>query len=256
MDKGFTLVELAMVLFIVSLLLGGLLGPLSTRMEGEERRQTTVTLNEIRDSLIAYAMVNGHLPCPDCPASGTSAGCGIINTADSSSIGDGIEDGITSTSSVAARASSNFSQCATVEGNLPWVTLGVPQFDAWGNRFAYRVTALFADDTDGESPPNLNCTVTAGVSFQICSQGNIRVNDASGNAIAQNIPALVISYGKNANDAGNPASTLEQTNQNTGSAIFIDTIFSNNPAVQFDDILRWIPPNTLVYRMVQAERLP
>jgi len=252
MDKGFTLVELAMVLFIISLLLGGLLGPLSTRLEGEERRQTTATLNEIRDSLIAYAMVNGHLPCPDCPASGTSAGCGIINTASSTNIGDGQEDLVAGASMVAR--SNPLAQCATAEGNIPWVTLGVTQLDAWGNRFGYRVTDTFADNVDGTG--SSACAVSAGVSFQICSQGNIRVNDAAGTAIAQNIPALVISYGKNANDAGNPSSIVELANQNAGSAIFVDTIYSTNPAVQFDDILSWIPPNTLVYRMVQAERLP
>jgi len=249
MQKGFTLVELAMVLFIVGLLLGGLLVPLSNRMEGEERKQTSAALQEVRNSLIGYAMVNGHLPCPDC--SSASGGCSVINAADAAFLNDGMED-LTDGSSRVTRASP-LAQCATTEGNLPWVTLGVPQFDAWGNRFVYRVTGTFADNTDGTG--NSNCTVTAGVSFQICSAGNITVNDGSGNAVAQNLPALVLSYGKNATEAGNPSSAFEIENQN-GNNIFVDATYSKNPDVQFDDILTWIPANTLIYRMVQAERLP
>ncbi len=71
--KGFTLVELAMVLFIVGLLLGGLLVPLSTRLEQESRSQTNITMGEIKETLLGYSVINGKLPCPDCPASGTSA---------------------------------------------------------------------------------------------------------------------------------------------------------------------------------------
>lgn len=256
---GFTLIELAMVLFIIALILGGVLSPLSTKLELDERTKTSKLLDEARNSLIGYALVNGHLPCPDCPNNTITANCGAVQTSlGSSAINDGNEDGIGSIASGSPpsndRSTTPFATCATDEGNLPWATLGVAEFDAWENHFAYRVTDSFADDTDGAG----SCTMatTTGISFQICSSGNIDVQDGSGNSVADNVPALVISYGRNANETGNPSSTSELENQDNDT-LFIDKDYSSkDTADEFDDMLTWIPTSTLVYRMVQAERLP
>ena len=105
------------------------------------------------------------------------------------------------------RVSSNFDSCATDEGNLPWATLGVPEDDAWENKFHYRVTGTFADD-------NADCsTSTSGISFCLDSSGDINIDDEDGSSVAQNVPAVVISYGANANDVGNPSSDSEKENQ-------------------------------------------
>jgi prepilin-type N-terminal cleavage/methylation domain-containing protein len=63
-SSGFTLVELAMVLFIVSLLIGGLLMPLSAQNEVRGRQETDRALATIREALIGFAAINGRLPCP------------------------------------------------------------------------------------------------------------------------------------------------------------------------------------------------
>ncbi|MGK0296415.1 MAG: type II secretory pathway pseudopilin PulG [Gammaproteobacteria bacterium] len=260
-SSGFTLVELAMVLFVISLVLGGILGPLSTRIEGGERNKTTVLLNEARDSLIGFAMVNGHLPCPDCPDA-TGVGCGGVSAAVATDINDGTEDGVAA-DDFSPVPRPNFVSCATSEGNLPWATLGVNEFDAWGNHFIYRVDQTFADDTDGTAVAG--CSTAAGISFQICSVGDITINDYDNDTgyvvLASKLPALVISYGKNVDDADNPSSDFEQENQDTiapfdTADLFIDKDYSNVPAVEFDDMLIWIPTNFLIYKMVQAERLP
>lgn len=252
--RGFTLIELAMVLFIIALILGGVLTPLSAKLEQDQRRKTQDLLDQARDSLIGFAMVNGHLPCPDCPNSTITANCGAVQSGlGSSAIDDGIEDGIDSGGSPSNdRTTSPFTSCATKEGNLPWTTLGLSEYDAWSNHFTYRVTESFADDQDGTG-----CgTATAGMSFEICSTGNINVEDGSGNAVAQNLPALVISFGKNADEPGNPSSSSEKENQN-GDALFIEKDYTNETGSdQFDDMLMWIPTSTLVYRMVEAEKLP
>jgi prepilin-type N-terminal cleavage/methylation domain-containing protein len=246
--QGFTLIELTIVLFIVSLLLGGILGPLSTRMEVEERNKTELQLEEIKDSLVGFALVNGYLPCPDCDS--TSGNCGSAGlTAD-----DGVEDGVGGGAGVSPRTGNTFESCAIAEGNLPWVTLGLAETDAWGNRFKYRVDETYADDVDGTN--ETDCELTAGMSFQICSSGNITVNNASGTLVADELPFTVISFGANTNDEGNPSSTAETENQDSSNSLFIDTNYSKVAANQFDDLLIWIPNNTLIYRMVQAEKLP
>ncbi len=75
---GFTLVEMAVVLVIIGLLLGGLLIPLSTQMENDKRKETQATLAAIREALIGYAVINGSLrpaPATAAPIRAMSAAC-------------------------------------------------------------------------------------------------------------------------------------------------------------------------------------
>jgi prepilin-type N-terminal cleavage/methylation domain-containing protein len=104
--SGFTLVEMAIVLAVVALLLGGLLPTISSQMEQAQRKETRSSLSEIQQALLGYAIIYGQLPCP------TS----ITDPAD--------EDyGISpDTCNVAP----------TTEGYLPWKTLGVSEVDGWG----------------------------------------------------------------------------------------------------------------------------
>ncbi|MCX7897035.1 MAG: prepilin-type N-terminal cleavage/methylation domain-containing protein [Rhodocyclaceae bacterium] len=112
---GFTLIELAVVLFLVSLLLGGLLLPLAAQQDAKMNGETRRSLEEIREALMGYAAMQAKpfLPCPDAD-------------------GDGKEN----------RTPVG---CAQLEGDLPWRDLGLGQQDAWGRRFRYRVSAAFAD---------------------------------------------------------------------------------------------------------------
>ena len=64
-NKGFTLIELAVVLFIVSLLLGGLLAPLSAQIQARRISDTNKSLHEIKEHLLGFAIIhNARLPCP------------------------------------------------------------------------------------------------------------------------------------------------------------------------------------------------
>ena len=252
--SGFTLIELAIVLFIIALILGGLLTPLATKLELEERKRTSEKLEEIRSSLLGFAIVNGHLPCPDCPDT-TSGNCNLVSTGlGADKIGDGIEDGLYNPGPTASndRSTNPFNSCATTEGNLPWVTLGVDEFDSWENHFTYHVTDSFADDNDGTG-----CgTPATNVSFEICSTGNINVNDGTGASVAQNVPAVVVSFGKNVSETGNPSSASEIENQNGDTTFIQKDYVTSSGTDEFDDLLMWLPSSSLIYRMVQAERLP
>lgn len=240
-ESGFSLIELAIVLFIVALLLGGLLAPLSVRVDQENRNKTESDLEGIREALYGFALAQGRLPCPDCPSTAV-AGCG------SASAGDGVED---RTGAVGSQS------CATLEGNLPWATLGVQDTDAWDHHFAYRVTGSFADDASLKtvSPPASCTTVTAGVSFALCSEGDIDVKDGvGGNDVATDVPAIVISFGANGGVMP-PVSASEQENAD-GDNIFVMQGYSSDPNKPFDDMLVWLSPNVLMNRMVMAGRLP
>jgi len=284
--RGFTLIELAVVLFIVALLLGGLLSPLSTRLEQQSRARTTDLLNDIEESLIGYAVINGRLPCPDCPNTSVT-GCG------SATANDGQED-LTGTSPN--------QRCASAIGNLPWVDLQVSENDDWGRHFTYRVSLEFARESQDNNPPSCG-TPAVGVSFELCSDGDINIFDGyiigttgytdatllAANPqvfrVAENVPAIVISHGS---DGYEPSQTDQQvenwydtagdpdtgpTNPDIGTVIlssytsanftptaFIHTGFSRDnslsPSTQFDDLVIWISPAILMNRMVISGKLP
>ena len=73
-QNGFTLLEMAIVLVVLGLILGGILMPLSTQMEKQDRDETQRILEDIRDALIGFAMTNGRLPCPDTDGDGFNDG--------------------------------------------------------------------------------------------------------------------------------------------------------------------------------------
>lgn len=221
--NGFTLVEMAVVLVIIGLLLAGLLMPLSAQVDQRRIEETRKALEEINQALIGYAVTNRHLPCPD-----LTAGAGA---------NDGTEDFVVATG-----------VCTALEGNVPWATLGVAPLDAWNNRFHYRVTPAFSNHT---------------TPFTLASPGTLDVCSAAGcpggTVVANNVPAVILSYGRNgfgainqgggANPAPTDANEIENANAN-------DNFVSITETATFDDIVTWLSPNTLMNRMVSAGRLP
>jgi prepilin-type N-terminal cleavage/methylation domain-containing protein len=245
-SHGFTLVEMAIVLMIVGLLLGGLLVPLSAQMEQRNVTETRKQLDEIQQALIGFAVINGRLPCP---ASSTS---------------NGVE-------SPSGGNCSNF-----YNGFVPAATLGVTSVvdnqgntgfavDSWGNRIHYAVTSWSSTSpalsnvfttTSGMStvgisnlsPTLLVCSTATGISGSSC---------ASGAALTSNgVPAIIFSTGKNGAQGG--AGTDEAANLNGTNVTFVSHSPTPNSAAngEFDDIVIWISPNVLINRMVTAGKLP
>ena len=245
-QNGFTLIEMAAVLMIVGLLLGGLLVPLSAQMEQRNVSETRKYMDEVRDALLGFVIANGRFPSP---------ACGTIATGQTNA---GIE--------LSAASAPLCTTSANDISVLPWATLGVSETDAWGRRLTYRVTSTFADTTDGA---NGTCAVTSGVSFQLCSTGNITVKDSSaGTNVASNIPAIVISHGAKGCGAylptggrmqDDPAVALPNYCNDANQQENVDgnaTFVSKTPTSSFDDIVVWITPNILLNRMVTAGKLP
>lgn len=243
--QGFTLIELAMVLFILGLLLSSFLAPLAARVEQKERNDTEVQLKEIKDVLFGYVIRQGQFPCPDCRSDSE----GTCVAAD---VDDGFED-------------RNLGECKSEVGNLPWNDLGVGENDAWGQHFTYRVSEDFADDTDGAAGAT-GClsTTTSGISFSLCSDGDIEVWNLEDNTdtdfaiIATDIPAIVISHGKNYLDT---PSVQEEENYEDGSVgntirTFVDKDYSEDATEGFDDLMIWISPHVLRTMAVKAGILP
>lgn len=108
-NRGFTLIEVAIVLVIVGFLLAGVLGSLSAQKEVLKLKEDRVTVKQVEEALLSFAMVNGYLPCPDTD-------------------NDGVEN----------RDANNY--CSGVQGTIPFLELqNVGRQDAYGNGFLYAV---------------------------------------------------------------------------------------------------------------------
>ena len=221
---GFTLVELALALAVIGLLLGMLVVPLSAQVDQQRISETQKLLSLNIEASLGFAVANGRLPCPATPATASgAASAGLENKPGAA--------------------------CGITEGVLPWATLGVPETDAWGRRFTYRITPALADDPTGGLQ----------ASFVLTDNGNITVKATSGGAdIATNVAAMIISHGKNGlgaiqttgvQVAGAAGDELENANADTN-------FVSKLPDTAYDDLVAWVSPNVLKSRMVAANRLP
>ena len=230
--RGFTLIEVAIVVGIVGLMLGAMLAPLSARYELARLRQARGELAKAEEALYEFVLTYGRLPCPDVS-------------------GDGRED-------------PGDGNCLAEEGNLPRADLGVAGVDPWANDYRYRVDSRFADRTDGTG-----CGVArAGVSFELCSEGEIRIRDGvlgTPAYVADGIPALLFSRGFNEGDpqAADSPDEMENRSDCAGSApapcdpnLYIYHESTRAQGEEFDDIVVWLSLHVLKNRMVQSMKLP
>lgn len=263
--SGFTLAELAVVLVIIGLLLGGLFMPLSGQMDSRYRADTDKALSDAREALIGFAIVNGRLPCP---ADRTIASANTDAGAEAVIAAGGPCRCTTATSGIAVAVGGtacNETSPSSVTGVLPWATLGLPETDAWGNRYTYRVTTRFSRVASGQLVTNFGTSCSslssapAAAAFALCSAGDIAVYTSSAltTTVAGGIPAVVVSHGKYSAGAWttsgtqipySTASTDEQDNADS------DANFVSNTNI--DDQLIWISPNLLMNRMIAAGKLP
>jgi hypothetical protein len=222
-----------MVLLIVSLMLGGMLMPLSAQRDVKARGDTDRILNDVREALLGYASIHGYLPCPAPLPSATSyvaASPGREPTRDS----------ITG-------------ECPTRTGFVPWETLGTGHTDAWGNLLRYSITPIFADSTPATSLQSATGDMTV----------QTRIPAGTLADIATAVPAVVFSHG--ANPGGAYQSTLTQiaastaadeiANTTAGPSFVTGTPSTTAAGGSFDDMVIWIPGPSLVYRLITAGKL-
>lgn len=216
-QRGFTLIEMAIVLVIITILIGGLAVPLSAQIQARRIAETQKTLEEAREAIIGYAMTHKttagnkpYLPCPD-------------------TNGDGIEEPRTA------------SKCPQQFGFLPWVTLGAGAQDAWGNRLHYATHTDVTNDNVG-----INSGLVPGPSWnQICNSNTCVAGD-----IALDVPVVLVSHGPNGWGARNvngntlaaPTGPNELENQD-GDNVYVSRVPTkpDHPSGEFDDLVSWIP---------------
>ena len=237
---GFSLIEIAMVLVIMSILLAIVAVPLAAQVEQRRMEETQKLLESAKDALYGFAAAKGRLPCP-----ATAASAGV-----EAPVGGGV--------------------CTAQFGFLPAVTLGMAPVDAGG----YAVDAW----VDGTSARRINyavsnantsaLTTTDGVRnatmstvaadphplpdhLYVCALGLVATPPAANcgamTTLTSTAPAVIFSLGKNSN-----TNSLDETNNQNGDKVFS----SGTPNATFDDLVTWMSLNTLFDRMVRAGKLP
>jgi prepilin-type N-terminal cleavage/methylation domain-containing protein len=141
--RGFTLVELAVVLFIVGLLASAGFAALKTQLANASMNATKKRQDVIKESLISYLAKNKRLPCP---------WTGPLNDA------TGGLDSSQRDTTKAPYAGANPSNCKTFIGLVPYAELGLQKssaLDGWENFFTYVVspqwTATLTTDIGGNA---------------------------------------------------------------------------------------------------------
>lgn len=265
---GFSLVEMAIVLLILGLLIGGLLQPLSSQMEASRIKDTQTQLNNITDVLYGFAATNGRLPCP--AFAGSAGGESLIG--------------------VVGRCSNPY------DGFVPGRLLGIGPLDtngyvldAWGKPIHYAVADLMSTTNftypitgipdqltnrgikyylDGTSVglPALGslsnqflsiCNSATGLTnpnSAYTSSGKIRLCGPAANTMSSDALALLFSTGPN---QGRATGTDEAENLNGDAAfVFKDRTEAAAAGGAFDDLMVWIPRSLLVSKMINAGQLP
>ena len=64
LQRAFVLIEIAIALFVLALVLGGILAPINQQIQQGKVRDTQKAINDINDALIGFVMINGRLPRP------------------------------------------------------------------------------------------------------------------------------------------------------------------------------------------------
>lgn len=245
---GFTLTELAIVLLIVGLLLGSLMYTLSAQTETRAFSDTNRRLQDARELLLAYAVVNGRLPCPAVDTPPPASGAESIATA--------------------AATGSGGTCTATYNGFLPASTIGFKPtdadgfgLDAWNNRIRYAVSRTPAGFFTGDVALKAGWSTTAPTDIDICKHltaANSAACGAAANRVVTNgtVVAVVWSTGKNFAVSG-AASIDEGTNTDTAAAFVSRTPTPAGAADgEFDDQVTWVTVGELYGKLISAARLP
>ncbi len=147
-QSGFTLLEMAIVMIIASLIL---IAMVNTYLKLSDMLKTATTkehLSIVNDAMSAYASRNFRVPCPANPAGTGPETFGFEKGSFDLVLGDGaVIDATQCDGANAAQAT---------EGIIPFQTLGIDAEvarDGWGNFLTYQVSPVFTQDMYGDPAP-------------------------------------------------------------------------------------------------------
>lgn len=142
-QDGFTLIEMAFTVALISLFVGGGLMVMTPSIDKTRQLQTNANLDKVEAALALFVIRNSRLPCP--------ADASLPNT--NAKYGD---------ESAQSNTGLQINSCNLTVANsvIPWITLGIDErfsIDGWGNRFAYFPANDFIAGINSLVDSSLNC---------------------------------------------------------------------------------------------------
>jgi len=254
-QRGFTIIEVAIVLLVVSILLGYTVAMFPVQQELKQYRKVNAEMQGIIEALTGFAQVNGRLPCAD-------------------GDNDGLEDW-----------PGSGDECDSWYGNVPARTIAFNGnyspagvlLDPWGTPYRYHVSA----SNSGEPAPDDGfgdfTTLTgmrgAGIpnlapDLQVCNIQPATHTAAAPNpetacdplstAVVTNVVAVLVSLGKDKAAVAANTSDIQSENLDNSLAdtVFVSTARNDSTDNKFDDVVKWLSPSVLFSKMIAADQLP
>ncbi len=220
-NKGFSLIEMAVVLVILAFIIGSLVVPISTIRDTQKRDEAEQENQEITEAILGYAMANGYLPCPASAAT------------------NGNEN----------RNGSN--DCLTEHGFVPALTLGLRGMrddqgrllDPWNQPYRYSLTNI----NNWEYAKNIQLNSTS-PDYQICDQAGC----AGTSVLASQVVFAVFSLG---NDGAQTTTSPDQLENTDNDNDFVTRELTDATGTEFNDLIHWVSTHELVVQLVRAGQL-
>ena len=278
-QSGFTLIEVAIVLLIVAILLGYTVALFPRQQDLKKYRAVEVEMDRVIEAIIGFAQVNGRLPCPAVPNSGGDEDGG--GAVDCNNYG-----GFVPVNTLGLTGKLNQDTLLLDPWGNPYryyVTnndfngIGGSDFVRNGEMRAVGLVDSNADnyiDLDGRY---LICDDNGTTIDDECTGANEVFGNASGTGQYAGAPFVLLSQGRNWNEGAAVNDELENiggdlsntdlgiANGPSGNEYLLkdvaagETTFVRRPsgfADDFDDVVRWVSPNILYSKMIEAGQLP
>jgi prepilin-type N-terminal cleavage/methylation domain-containing protein len=230
LNQGFSLIELVIVLIVIGLLIGGLLPPLSVQFEQQNIKLTNQRLQEIKEALVGYAILDEdrELPCPT-----------------------GDEGG-------KLPEPPNDKNYCNKEGYLPWVDLGIIGHDGWGNIFRYRVDNEFKNlqistiKWANEPEHWVSLKNDTHVRAIIYSCGKNGRPDPTPSLSGNSLPEIDYNFSNDTNRTRNSDMKCRLEGTKTRKQYVYNSYVDN----VFDDQVTWLSEKILITRLTRARKWP
>ncbi len=207
-QQGFSLVEMAIVLVILSVLIGAGFSTMGAYLDNAKQSHTMGSLENTKKAILNYVKVNYYMPCPD-------------------TNNDGNEDRVSGLA------------CSSSVGTVPFNSIGLGAAivsDDYGNVFAYGVdtgvttaTSLTNKDlpasyfsntvnSSGDFPafrletPPTSSNPDVATSYTVCKKSAAACDATPSNVEVNSIPAIIVAFNENG-----AATVLNGCNAETGN---------------------------------------